>query len=420
MKKAIGALVAITLCIAPISAIAAVKAGAPCTKIGATSTSAGKKYTCVKSGKKLVWNKGVANSVPKPTASPTATPTPVASPTPSSTPTVLPSPTPTPTVIPFIPPYIPKTFQELENNLSGIIYGAWLNTVEQMKSGKSQLGNVQIFSAPGTEEGHPSALIPFGLTAQLFSKFPQPKNVYVIEMGYGDDKWAQEIFSRYADITYGNVKTAMTEICPTPECGGGQAHRTRNWDGIVTIGIAPKKQSAENSTRIGTGMVYAHEYLHTVQFVVAKERWWYPPNWLQEGSAEWFSIVIAHKDDYQAYTKFRESSLGEQYRFPNNFDAAWVEKFLNPYTVISEKEEAGAGYYNKIYPRWYPYAFGMMATEMLTVIKGPDAMLNMYTSIGKGASFPEAFKTEFGISWAEAVPYLSRAIAAELKQGVKR
>ena len=62
----------------------------------------------------------------------------------------------------------------------------------------------------------------------------------------------------------------------------------------------------------------------------------------------------------------------------------------------------------------------MMATEMLTVIKGPDAMLNMYTSIGKGASFPEAFKTEFGISWAEAVPYLSRAIAAELKQGVKR
>ena len=61
-----------------------------------------------------------------------------------------------------------------------------------------------------------------------------------------------------------------------------------------------------------------------------------------------------------------------------------------------------------------------MAYEMLTVIKGPDAMLNMYTSIGKGSTFPEAFKTEFGISWAEAVPYISRAIAAELKQGVKR
>jgi hypothetical protein len=410
MKKILLIIIATSILIAPLNAMAAVKAGDSCKKVGSTATSGGKKYTCIKNGKKLVWNKGVNVAASKP--SPVATPTPTSTPTPSAS--------PTPTVSKFVPPYIPKTFEELEGNISGVIYGAWFNTVEQMKSGKSQLGNVQIFSAPGTEEGHPSALIPFGLTAQLFSKFPQPKNVYVIEMGYGDDKWAQEIFSKYADITYGNVKTAMTEICPTPECGGGQAHRTRNWDGIVTIGIAPKKQSAEISTRIGTGMVYAHEYLHTIQFVVAKERWWFPPNWLQEGTAEWASMVIAYNDDYQAYTKFREYALGEQYRNASTFDAEWIEKFLNPYTVIPDTQEAGAGYYNKIYPRWYPYAFGVMAYEMLTVIKGPDAMLNMYTSIGKGSSFPEAFKTEFGISWAEAVPYISRAIAAELKQGVKR
>ncbi len=416
MKKILLVIISASILIAPINAMAAVKAGDACKKAGSTATVKGKKFTCIKSGKKLVWNKGVVVPGAKPTVIPTPTPTPI----PSVEPTVTPVPTPTPTIAPFVPPYIPRTFKELENNLSGIIYGAWLDTVAQMKAGKPQLGNVQIFSAPGTEAGHPSALIPLGLTSQLFSKFPQPKNVYVIEMGYGDDKWAQDIFSRYADVTYGNVKTAMTEICPTPECGGGQAHRTRNWDGIVTIGIAPKKQSAEISTRIGTGMVYAHEYLHTIQFVVAKERWWYPPNWIQEGSAEWASMVIAYNDDYQEYAKFREFALREQYRNSGTFDAAWIEKFLNPYTVISETQEAGAGYYNKIYPRWYPYAFGIMAYEMLTVIKGPDAMLNMYTNIGKGSSFPEAFKAEFGISWAEAVPYLSRAIAAELKQGVKR
>ncbi|MFM1797056.1 MAG: hypothetical protein RL733_837, partial [Actinomycetota bacterium] len=58
---------------------AAVKAGATCSKAGIKSVSAGKTYTCVKSGKKLVWNKGVAVPVakpsPVPTASPTATPT---------------------------------------------------------------------------------------------------------------------------------------------------------------------------------------------------------------------------------------------------------------------------------------------------------------------------------------------------------
>jgi len=88
--------VAISLISAP--SFAAVKAGAKCTKAGATSTTGGKKYTCVKSGSKLVWNKGVAvkaaakpnlNPVFKPTEpTPTPTPTPVATPTPAPIPEV--------------------------------------------------------------------------------------------------------------------------------------------------------------------------------------------------------------------------------------------------------------------------------------------------------------------------------------------
>ncbi len=53
---------------------AAPKAGSKCTKAGQTSTSAGIKYTCVKSGKKLVWNKGVVVKAPiKPEESPAPT-----------------------------------------------------------------------------------------------------------------------------------------------------------------------------------------------------------------------------------------------------------------------------------------------------------------------------------------------------------
>ena len=37
---------------------AVVKAGAKCTKVGVTASVGGKKFTCIKSGKKLVWNKG--------------------------------------------------------------------------------------------------------------------------------------------------------------------------------------------------------------------------------------------------------------------------------------------------------------------------------------------------------------------------
>ena len=51
---------------------AAPKAGSTCTKVGQTSTSAGIKYTCVKSGKKLVWNKGVALKKAEPAPVPSA------------------------------------------------------------------------------------------------------------------------------------------------------------------------------------------------------------------------------------------------------------------------------------------------------------------------------------------------------------
>jgi hypothetical protein len=82
--------VAISLISAP--SFAAVKAGAKCTKAGATSTTGGKKYTCVKSGSKLVWNKGVAvKAAAKPELNPVfkpVEPTPSPTPTPNQTPSI--------------------------------------------------------------------------------------------------------------------------------------------------------------------------------------------------------------------------------------------------------------------------------------------------------------------------------------------
>ena len=59
MRKVLAVLIAVSLLsIAPASA-ATVKAGAKCSKHKATTTVKGMKYTCIKSGNKLVWNKGV-------------------------------------------------------------------------------------------------------------------------------------------------------------------------------------------------------------------------------------------------------------------------------------------------------------------------------------------------------------------------
>ncbi len=61
-KRAFASLLVIALFIAPLSQASAVtaKAGNSCTKHKATSIVKGKKFTCIKSGKKLVWDKGVS------------------------------------------------------------------------------------------------------------------------------------------------------------------------------------------------------------------------------------------------------------------------------------------------------------------------------------------------------------------------
>ena len=70
------------------TATAAVKPGTTCKKLGQISTSAGIKYTCIKSGKKLVWSKGVGTKSTSPTAPASSSPTSGSTPT-SSCPTPL-------------------------------------------------------------------------------------------------------------------------------------------------------------------------------------------------------------------------------------------------------------------------------------------------------------------------------------------
>jgi len=70
--------VAVVLLLSPVvvNASAAPKAGAKCTKAGSTATAGGMKFTCIKSGTKLVWNKGVAikAAAPKPSVTPESKP----------------------------------------------------------------------------------------------------------------------------------------------------------------------------------------------------------------------------------------------------------------------------------------------------------------------------------------------------------
>jgi M6 family metalloprotease-like protein len=79
MRKILVLFVVITLLGTSVSipASAAVKAGAKCLTKGQIKTSQGKRFTCTKLGKKLVWDKGrlIVSPTPTPSASPAPTPT---------------------------------------------------------------------------------------------------------------------------------------------------------------------------------------------------------------------------------------------------------------------------------------------------------------------------------------------------------
>ena len=93
-------LIALVLILVPVSALSAQKVtpGSTCKVLNQKTVYSNKTYTCIKSGKKLVWNKGVLVVKPTPMPTPTAIGDPIGAV--GGTPTIAPTPTPTPEVKP--------------------------------------------------------------------------------------------------------------------------------------------------------------------------------------------------------------------------------------------------------------------------------------------------------------------------------
>ena len=89
-----------------IPANSAVKYGEKCGKAGQTAIASGKKFTCTKSGKKLIWNKGVVVSKP------------VASPTPAGTTTITSKPAFEFKTFCDLDPEVPEAWKAFQENLS--------------------------------------------------------------------------------------------------------------------------------------------------------------------------------------------------------------------------------------------------------------------------------------------------------------
>ena len=403
---AIGGVLLISLA-TPVNA-AAPKAGATCTKKNATASSAGKLYTCILSGKKLVWNKGVAIKKPAPVATPLPTPTPTPAPEPTSTPT--PTPTPTPTIKPWTPPIAPTDWKDVVQNADGIAYWAWKKSAEKIELSSSKLGVVEILMGPNVVINNPVPLVALNLVSRLSANYEEPKKIVMTYAGEKDIEWGQK---------------QVDEFCVERSCGydvGGEAKKACNipvtpcWGGFAlrnnrtNIPLIYMTASEWGKTDPGhtSGTLEAHEYFHTIQdLLLARNSLDAVPRWFTEGSATWVQRATVFYGDFDKYKDQRNSDNNDSLS-RNKRTAAWLEKFLDPdYTTGWDKWNGNE------YDSWAIYDVGSLATEVMVAIGGPNKFFDLFKITGSGKSFAQAFESVYGISWREGAKIIANAIVAQ-------
>ena len=288
---------------------AAVKAGSSCSKAGINSVSAGKTFTCVKSGKKLVWNKGVLVSKPavvKPEATPV--PSPASS---GETSTIVQKETPETTVEPNTNVITPATnfIQELIDQTSLTNSQAKSTVVMHVEEGANGI-------YPNIAQEALQAAI--GFYASLGMTLPQP-TIHLI-LGR-TQSWMREQAQKYApgcvDASYRFNGSAS--LCAYPDRSALYSHLPT---AVTMASAAPDNIDLTNPNEVFrftnqkvldeyVGMS-PHEALHAWQDgnygFAGKDM----PKWVWEGGASIFGEMVVSKlsSKSQSYFRFQPGASG--------------------------------------------------------------------------------------------------------------
>ena len=388
-RKLVTSLVLLSLIASPAALNAATpKAGSKCTKVGATSTAAGKRFTCVKSGTKLVWNKGVAiKAAPKPAVNPVLKP-------------VEPTPTPTPTVT---YPDVPTSFDDLIAKYEGISYAAWSKANAAIKASNDVAPPFRALTGPNTTLAFKNPASVYDLVARLYSGYKSTSTMTVLSFSYDDRDWAQ------AQMKQSHPKQTfqwITDIaCATrATCWGGGMFTDEKANGLLVVATEVLN---DNSL---LGILDAHEYSHAIQQnqmnrpTVWPETSDWPPSWYREGQANFAQNATIFYQSFEMYLKNRNSISNSLFR-----DSTYTSEWIQEYFVVNPP----SSWFTK-YPNWRQYDMGAMLVEVLTALKGPGSTMEIWKLMGSGQTFNQAFEKVYGISFDKALPIISKAIALQL------
>jgi hypothetical protein len=402
-KRVLIALVA-TLSFSSLSVVNAAtpKAGSTCQKLGTTQKYKGKLFTCVKSGKKLVWNKGVT-ILAAPRSTPSATPSIVPEPKIETSPA--PSTSPSPTATTASVPKAPTSFDDLIENYQGISYAAWSKSREKILASKTTNINLKMLLGPTSQLTYKEPIVPINLITRLYSGYVKEIDLHYMAFNFDDRDWAVKQMDSIIDNT--DSRWITFTACKTRDTcwGGGSFYDGKsNYLAVVALGLFDSNHTS--------GTLEAHEFAHVVQQMNYKasrppvefvmDPW--PPDWYWEGQAQFAQHAAIYYDSYSSYMRERAASSDQLFRLPK-----FTSQHIENYFVFNAPDE-----WRKTYEKWRLYDLGAMFVEILTALKGPDATMEVWKVANTGVKFDVAFERVYGISFAKAVPIMAKAIALQL------
>lgn len=401
-----------------LPANAASIAGTSCTKFNSTKTIGNIKFTCIKSGKKLIWNKGVVsiNSNPEISKNPDG----------KSSGNIPSATSSSPSAEPQIPTIYPDSFSNLISRSSQISYAAWKRISDQISASSSTAIKAEIYVGPNTIPWNKNIQNLMDLTLKAIPNAEQSKSVVWILNNYQDLNWARNklnaiISAEQLRIFNQNEGGDLFRSNCDPEiknCLGSKELTTQDDIALVLVGVSNEAGTFYlNGTSYGnpgdeeskkTGQLLVHEYFHSFQRQVVfgkpiQDGDW-PPEWVVEGSAVLMQNAVVNHNDFSKFMNWRKIAHGNRF-YKDPIDYEFLMNFLD----VSKHKS-----YYKEYDGDYIYYLGSRIMEALVAVGGPQSMLDIWSQMAMHVGFAQAFQNVYGISYEKAMPILAQAVSKNI------